>query len=379
MINIQELMINSSLAPLAKDEIQFLRDNGNSAEEGSTSRASFYLRNYAFGKEVMYPQLQTNNELTAEACEIMDEVITEVCKKELRLLQVLRDAGLVRSIDASCAEAIASIITDYKGKAIITMDCADEPNMVSATAEKKSTQLPYSMEGYKYRSREVCMWRRHGISFDDTLGRAATRSVAEAIEGALLSGSSFNQGINQAAKEYTPCKGPWISEDGKKWLVTTQDIRCEIQNMLQELLACCKTLGDVIIAFPCNFESTLESYCDQTCNKTLGQSILELNRVSSIEILPTQDDSCITIFEADQRTLRVVEGMPIQTIPVANMIRGCVEEFRTMGIIVPEVRPVGCCCLVIKGQFGPGTGEIPKEAPKQKADAKREAAAKKAA
>lgn len=348
-IDISQLIANASRQ-------DWLVPNGvEVGPEGYLSRGVFHMRNNAFG-DSRDPRFATNNKHVQKACEQIDPIVLEACKKALAFVNLTNSLGLSTTVDGACYESFKSYRYDAEIASIVTLDCAEEPDNIGIGTTPNEILLPYTMSGFKYRGRELCQWSRQNVPLDRILPEESAYSVAFSIEDTAINGNpKFNlKGINTDAQEYTPAKGPWLNEDGT-WNteVSALDIRCDVQNMIQQLVNCCKNSGPYVLILPCDLEIILDSYCDSDCNKTVLQSLLELRRISRVEVLECQPPGCVTLMEARTRTYRNVIGMAPQTVPVVDMFNGCIQQFRTMAISVPDVR---CakegCLMIVKGDFG---------------------------
>lgn len=323
--------------------------------------------------------------IPADVCITYDNVVQEACRKNRVVTQALIDAGLTRSFDATCTPFFATRNISVAARANVQMNCATDPGFNPApNVAARMIALPYIASEWQIDSREACQWGRAGANLDTIHPTEAGRAVAETIEDLVLNGNSKLNiaGINSFGMH----NGIEIGL-GANWMDEGTygcDILTSLINLVSQLINKKCGMGPYHVIMPCGLRTLFANpYSAECCQTTLMQFVetsLATLGVTRILWSECQPNDKITVYEANSRTVRLLNGLAPTIIPMVDPYH-CLQKFKLLAIQVPEVSPIsikkggdsdGECTMIACGVFD----SDPKQEKKAPARTRTEAAAK---
>jgi uncharacterized linocin/CFP29 family protein len=314
-----------------------------------------YITQNVSGKPTPVLQRNANATLRIDQWKIIDDAVLRAARPRLQVTQILRSAGLVRSVPNAFGKTVVESqrMGDITG-ATISMDPARKSEGDRPEFDIVNVPLPVVHKDFSFTARQLAVSRNDGGALDTTMVELASRKVAEEVEKLILgsvSSYSYGGGTVYGLTNYPGRLTKVLtSPTATGWTPTT---------LITELLAMRQQATDVNMfgPFALFLSPFWDVYLDADYNATMGnitlrQRVQAIGNISNIMTLDYLTNKQAILVQLTPDVIQLLDGMGITTVQWETN-GGMEVNFKVMAIQVPHVRSD------IEGQAGIIHGTAP--------------------
>ena len=270
---------------------------------------------------------------------ILDDSIVKAAQERLRLIAVLRGAGLTFNIPQGMGKTVLETETQSNIKdAIISMDGLRESEDDRPEFELGYLPLPITHKDFQFSARQILVSRNGGSPLDTTTAELSGRKVAESLEKLALGRNStytFGGGtiygmINYPSRMTRTNTAPTAAG----WLGTT--LLADLLAMRQQCTNAFHYGPYAVFTAPA-WDVYLDADFKAASDKSLRQRCEAITGVSSISTLDFLQNYDIVMVQLTSDVIRLVIGMDMTTLQWDTK-GGLQKNFKVMSIVVPQLR-----------------------------------------
>jgi len=311
--------------------------NANALRPWQESDGRTYITVMNQGKP-MARQIVTNDAtLRKDEWKQLDRAVMEIARQRLRVVQDLRSRGLTYSVPG-----MAKTVLETQGQSDITdaemsMDGLKRSAGDRPVYDLTLLPLPIIHKDFSFSAREIAVSRNDGSPLDTTMAGLASRKVSEFLEkltiGTLdtytFGGGAIYGMLNYPNTVTYSLVVDWATATGAQILTDVLAMMTASRDL--------KHYGPWVLYIPPNYTAALSEDYKAASDKTIRQRLLEIEGLEDIKTADYMTDSNVVLTEMDPTVIRMIEGMPIQTIqwPTDGSMR---VNFKVMTISVPQLR-----------------------------------------
>lgn len=324
-------------------------DGGNVTGHGSVAR-----RLIANGMQVnalrpaidaKNPALRTNGLLTKDEWKTIDGVVVQAARAMFNGVAALERRGLVYNPGTGLG---AMMLQSYKSSKM-----SDAEVSMEARTRAKDDQvefgvdylpLPVVHKDFELGARQIDAMRRFGQGLDTTNIEEAAEAVASKVEDMLFEGEDLSFGGGKIDGYTTlSSRNQYTISD---WTSSAATIIDDVLGM-----RAAATGDDHYGPFELYYASNLEKYIGADYNDYTGRSvrqrILDIEGIEDVKVSNKLGDGEVVLAEMQQRTIRLVEPVSLQTVQW-DVEGGMGVRFKVMAVMVPQCRAdqAGNCGIV---------------------------------
>jgi len=296
--------------------------------------------NSADGKDVI--QVNTTATLRKDEWEMLDTVLLPERRDRLQVTSALVRSGLTKSINGYAVMKYEWETINDVGAPILTMNPDTQGQADTPVYELNSIPLPMLVEDMYINDRKLQESRNNGIPLDTTILEQGRNSIDQKIEDMVINGvSSYTYGggtlygivdtPNKVAVDFGNSDKNWGETDK-----TAADIRADVLTMKTKLIEQ-KAFGRYMLIIPTEYDVVLDRIFDSTANKTLRQTILDIEGIDEIVVADKMPADTVAMIYKDRSTIELITGMEMQLVQWQTHSRAS-HHFRLMTISVPRIR-----------------------------------------
>ena len=277
----------------------------------------------------------------------IDQTVERAAQSELRAVNDLRSAGLVRTIPNGFAvQALMSQRASRVGTAYVGMDPQAGFKKDRPVTDTVLLPLPCIWSGFGFGARELATSRRGGMPLDTTGAEDATRACALMAEKMLIGNSDYDQYqyiANAVIYGYTD-HGSRITftitaPDASGWTGAT--LVAELLGARQDLIDAKKKGPYIIYLAPAWSQYLDDDYASATAGTTqtvtIRERVLKIDGFQEIRALDELTGWDILIVQMETQTVQEIIGMDWTTVQWEEM-GGQAYNWMVLGIYVPRIR-----------------------------------------
>ena len=305
-----------------------------------------YMNVVENGKLVAKPIINTLATLRKDDWIKIDEAIIKASQPRLRLVSDIRAAGLTYSIPNGLGTTVlqSEMMGDIED-ATISMDGLRQGANDRPEFDLVSLPLPIVHKDFSFSARQLATSRNGGSPLDTSMAELAARKVAETLEqltlGVAADGAPANYafgggtiyGLINAPNIITSAN---ISNPATHSGWTPEHLLTEILAMRQALQAAYH-YGPYMIYMGSSWDQYLDEDYKAESDITLRERVLKCDGVSGIRTLDYATGYKVIMVQMTSDVIRMVVGMEITTVQWETN-GGMLQNFKVMGIIVPQIR-----------------------------------------
>jgi uncharacterized linocin/CFP29 family protein len=292
------------------------------------------------GKVTAQPVNNTVGTLRKEDWIKLDEAIIKAAQPRLRLVADLRAAGLQYALPNGLGYTVLQ--TERAGDigdAEISMDGMREGANERPEFDLVSLPLPIIHKDFSYSARQIAASRNGGSPLDTFTAELASRKVAEEMEKLAIGVAdtyTFGGGTIYGLANYTdaltytdmtlPNASGWTPE------ICVLDVLGMIQAAKDNYYYGPYTLY-LSAAWGQYLDEDYKAYSDIT----LRERLEKITGISSVKTLDYLTGYTVILLQMTSDVMRMVIGMEITTVQWESH-GGMLQNFKVMGIIVPQTR-----------------------------------------
>jgi len=287
-------------------------------------------------------QMLTNTTATMrkDDWKIMDDAVTKAATKRLKLVLMLRGAGLTFTIPQGMGKTILE--TETQGEvndAIISMDGVREGDNDRPEFEPSSLPMPITHKDFQFSARQIIVSRSGGSPLDTTTMELSGEKVAESVERLALGRIdtyTFGGGSVYGLLNYPQRMTRTItSPTAAGWTGTT--FLTEVMQMRLQSTDTGLHFGPWTLFVAPNWDLYLDGDFKTASDRTLRERVKAVNGISDIVTLDYMEDYDILLVQESKSVIRLVIGMDITTLQW-DTLGGMQKNFKVMTIVVPQLR-----------------------------------------
>jgi hypothetical protein len=281
--------------------------------------------------------------LTKEAWVLFDTAVVRAVTSRLKAFSDIRRNGLVFNLPNGMAHTVLQYqtVSDIT-PATISMDPVRRSEGDRPVLDLMNLPLPVVHKDFDFSAREIAVSRNGNVPLDTTMAELAGRKVAEEIEkltvgnvptafayagGAVYGYTNFpNRATKTDMNVPTGLNGPTV----------LNDILALRQTLINN-----KHFGPYGIYFNTQWAQILDNdFNTAKGDQTFRQRLMAVEGFTDVQVLdflPTTKWD-VVIVEMNVETVRAVVGMEVQTVQWESL-GGLLKHFKTMGILVCQLRP----------------------------------------
>ena len=284
--------------------------------------------------------LAANATLRKDEWKHMDQAILPAARQRLVGIADLYSRGLVYRL----GNGLGKTVLEYESlseltPAEMTMDGVNRSQKDRPNYELNYLPLPITHKDFHFNARVLAASRTTGDPLDTTTGEQAGRQVAEFLEGMLFNGTgsySYGGGTIYGYTDHPQRNEVTLTATWDTSGVDGEDILDDVRAMKQASIDA-KHYGPWVLYIPTAYETILDNDFKSASDKSIRQRIMEINGIQDIKVVDKLAADNVLLVQTTSDVVRVVEGMPIQTIEWQTE-GGMVHNFKVMAIIVPQIR-----------------------------------------
>jgi hypothetical protein len=269
----------------------------------------------------------------------MDQVVMEIAKPRLKLINWLRGKNLVYNLPNAMGHPVLSTETiSDMSEATISMDALASGENDRPIFDMDNTPIPIVSKQLQINARELAASRNKGTPLDTTKLSRATRRVVEATErlavgsaGSYSYGGGTVYGLTNSPKRLTstftaPATGGW----------TPTTLYNQVLGWLETLVVN-NHEGPFKVWYGTGLIGTMMQLFNQYDAVPLASKIAQIPNISGVEYLPYLTGSRIIVAEENVDVVRLIFGMDVTTMQWETN-GGLTLNMMVMAIMVPQVR-----------------------------------------
>lgn len=254
-------------------------------------------------------------------------------------------ADLIRlGLTYSVGNGLGKTVLEYEDvseltEAELSMDGVTPSQKDRPEYDIKYLPLPIIHKDFSYNVRALAASRSGSMPLDTTTAEMASRKVSELLETILFQGYSsykFGGGTIYGYTDHPSANSVTLSvawtDSGK----TGSDILDDVREMKQASIDA-KHYGPWILYVPTEYETVLDDDYKSESDKTVRERILGISGINEVKVADKCPAGKCVLVETQSSTVRVVEGLPIQTIEW-QVGGGMTTNYKVMTIMVPQIR-----------------------------------------
>lgn len=286
-----------------------------------------------------YNCLRTHGTLRKDEWVHMDNAVIEVSRQRLIATTQLMRRGLVYNLPNAMG------VMSLEHETVSDMNPASVNMELQVMGDKDNVEygigflpIPIIHKEWDIGLRRLTASRQKGTPLDTTMATTSARKVAEQIEGSLFTGYTFNFAGGQVYG-LTTYPDRITAAATEAWDGATKTGALILTDILawKQALIDAKFFGPYGIYIPTAYECVLEEDFKAESDKTIRQRLLEVKNIEFIEVADFQTADNISMFQLSSDVIRIVNGMGVTNVQWEEK-GGSVFEFRTMAIMVPQIR-----------------------------------------
>jgi uncharacterized linocin/CFP29 family protein len=313
--------------------------NANSLRPWQGRDGKTYITTFQNGKWVARPIVVNDATLRKDEWKLLDRAVMDAAKPRLRVVSDLRARGLTFNINGMGKTVLETQAMSDISDAELSMDGLRRTPGDRPVFDITYLPLPIVHKDFSFSAREIEVSRNGGSPLDTTVAGLASRKVAEYIEKMTLGttgvtytfGGGTIYGLLNYPSRITVTINDWTDSgtDG-------EDIVADVLSLMQASRDAYHYGPWVLYVAP-DFGNVLAEDYKAASDKTIRQRLLEIEGLDDIRTSDYMTDSNVILTEMDPSTIRLIEGMALQTVqwPTDGGMR---LNFKVMAITVPQPR-----------------------------------------
>jgi uncharacterized linocin/CFP29 family protein len=268
-----------------------------------------------------------------------DNIVIRESRERLRYVNMLRNRGLVKSVDGMSKFSLESDNLNEFQPAELTMDGINRASKDMANYELTGIPLPIAHKEFDIPLRKLNASRTVGEALDTTQIELATRQVSELIEDIHLNGASSYKAANYTlygVSDHPNANTGSLTANWDDSAASGTTILADVQNMLEAARAD-GFYGPFALLVPGNFEGALDNDFKANSDKTIRERLMQLDSIAEILVLDKLDDDTVVLQQLTADVMRTIDGLNITTVQW-DSVGGMGLNFKVMGIQVPNPR-----------------------------------------
>jgi len=271
---------------------------------------------------------------------LMDDAVVKAATQRLKLIKVLREAGMTFSIPQGMGKTILE--TETQGEvndATISMDGIREGIDDRPEFEPSSLALPITHKDFQFSARQILASRNGQSPLDTTTMELSGAKVAESVEKLSLGriatytyGGTNVYGLLNFPSRMTrtltsPAAAGW----------TGNTLLTDVLAMRLQSTATGYHYGPWVMFVAPNWDTYLDGDFKAASDRTLRERVKSLNGITEIVTIDYMQNYDILLVQLTTDVIRLVIGMDI-TILQWDTLGGMQKNFKVMTIVVPQCR-----------------------------------------
>jgi len=270
----------------------------------------------------------------------MDTAVVEAARDRLVGVQDLYNMGLVYRLGNGLGKTVLEYQdVDTLTAAEMTMDAVTPSKRDRPNYSTKYLPLPIVHKDFSFNIRVLAASRTLGDPLDVTTAALASREVADLVETNLFQGTSFTYGGGTiyGYENHPSVNTVTLSENWDASGKTGAEIIADVLNMKQASIAA-KHYGPFVLYVPTDYETKLDGDYDATTpGTTIRERILKIDQINAVKVSDKLSSDTVVLVQMTADTVRMVEGMPIQTVEWDEG-GGFSTNYKVMTIMIPQIR-----------------------------------------
>jgi len=286
----------------------------------------------------------------------IDRVILKAARERLRAWDDLASANTFGGFNGMSKMVLEHETMSDPGEAVVDMDGLTEGRTDSPKFRLEGIPLPITHSDFFFSSRRLAVSRNTGTPLDATMGEAAGRRVAEAIEKTLI---GIETGISYGADNYGMVSDGGSSTVPKIWGYTNHPNRVTKTNLttpagtnsastladvlaMRDQLSAQKFYGPFMLYHSSDWDQWMDNdYYVSAVGMggvTLRQRLQAIEGIRGVRRLDFFSDTySLLMVQMTSDVARAINGMPITTVQWES-VGGMRLNFKVMAIQVPQIR-----------------------------------------
>lgn len=279
----------------------------------------------------------------------LDEAVQQASAVRLGGIADLVSRGLTYQL----GNAIGTTVLEYHSisqamEALVSMDPEIRSTKDRPVYGTHYMPIPLIHSDFSISSRVLAASRALGNPLDTDSVFEATRVVNEKLESMLFTSYSYAFGggtiysyLSHPNRNQFSLTGAWTGLTGAQIVSDVLDMK---QASIND-----RHYGPWVLYVPANFETVLDNDYDATTpGTTTRERILKIAGIEDVKVIDLLTASNVLLVEMNQRTVRLVQGMPVQVIQWQVGHQLSPTDFKVVTIQVPQVRDdkAGHCGVV---------------------------------
>ena len=282
--------------------------------------------------------LTNNATLRQDEWKQIDQTVLDVSRKEMAFYQSVRSAGLTMPLGNALGTTVFGWdkMSPGEARARITMEPDIPPEEDRVTYDREYIPIPLVTAGFRLNVRELDASRRGNRPLDTTIAAERTRMVNQTIEELLLNGTggiTYGGGSLYGATNYTYNVTGSLTA---AWTASGRDPVTDLTNM-QQASRDIYHRGPWRVFVPAGYTKVMGLDYTTGYPKSIMTRLMELEGISSIQILDYLAANKVLMMEMDQRSYRVLVGFEPRTVEWTTM-GGWSFHYMIVACIVPNPR-----------------------------------------
>lgn len=282
----------------------------------------------------------------------MDQVVVKAARKRLRAWTDLSAANSYGGFNGMNRMVLEHETMSDPGEAMVDMDGLSEGRSDAPLFQLEGLPLPITHSNFWFSSRKLAVSRNGGMPLDTSMGEAAGRRVAEAIEQTTIGtltgiiagdGSGIYTHTNTSSGTAPQVFGYTNYPDR----VTKTDLTASASfvgtTFVTEVLAMMELLrgqnfyGPYMCYVSTAYDAHLDDDYKAASDKTVRQRLREIDDIREVRRLDYLTGDVVILVQMSPEVARAVNGMDVTTVQWESK-GGMQLNFKVMAIQVPQIR-----------------------------------------
>jgi len=203
---------------------------------------------------------------------------------------------------------------------------------------------------FEINARELAASRRNGSNLDTTDAEMAAFNVATKMESLLFTNVTYEFGqkddrgrnsiysyLNHPDRIKYTLGTSWTSLDFDSQTSTGGQVIVDKVNKMVQALINLHLMGPYTMYIPTTYNEVMNNDFNGYKSITIRERLLKINGLTNIKVIDTLPADNVLIVQMNKRTVRLVKGIPIQTVQWKEE-GNFVTKYKVFSINVPQIR-----------------------------------------